>query len=67
MDLIAYFDRMMRGSGELSAVQEVQHAYGIPVISIVNLDSIMHYLQDRDDLVHNLQAVQSYRTQYGVA
>lgn len=65
--VIIAVDRMERGSGELSAVQEVQHAYGIPVVSIVNLDSIMHYLQDRDDLVNHLQAVQSYRTQYGVA
>lgn len=65
--VVIALDRMERGSGELSAVQEVHHAYGIPVISIVNLDSIMHYLQDRDDLAHNLRAVQSYRTQYGVA
>ncbi len=65
--VVIALDRMERGSGELSAVQEVQHAYGIPVVSIVNLDSIMHYLQDRDDLVQYLQAVQSYRTQYGVA
>jgi orotate phosphoribosyltransferase len=41
--------------------------YEIPVISIVNLDSIMHYLQDRDGLVNNLNAVQRYRAQYGVA
>ena len=65
--VVIALDRMERGSGELSAVQEVQHAYGIPVISIVNLDSIMHYLQGRDDLVRHLHAVQSYRTQYGVA
>jgi len=65
--VVIALDRMERGSGDLSAVQEVQHAYGIPVISIVNLDSIMHYLQDRDDLANYLHAVQSYRTQYGVA
>jgi len=65
--VVIALDRMERGSGEMSAVQEVQHAYGIPVVSIVNLDSIMHYLQDRGDLAHYLQAVQSYRTQYGVA
>ncbi len=65
--VVIALDRMERGSGEMSAVQEVQHAYGIPVVSIVNLDSIMHYLQDKDDLVSHLQAVQSYRTQYGVA
>lgn len=65
--VVIALDRMERGSGEMSAVQEVQHAYGIPVVSIVNLDSIMHYLQGRDDLARYLQAVQSYRTQYGVA
>jgi len=65
--VVIALDRMERGSGEMSAVQEVQHAYGIPVVSIVNLDSIMHYLQGRDDLANYLQAVQSYRTQYGVA
>ena len=65
--VVIALDRMERGSGEMSAVQEVQHAYGIPVVSIANLDSIMHYLQDRGDLAHNLHAVQSYRTQYGVA
>ncbi len=65
--VVIALDRMERGSGELSAVQEVQHAYGIPVVSIANLDSIMHYLQDRGDLARNLHAVQSYRTQYGVA
>ncbi|MCX7185459.1 MAG: orotate phosphoribosyltransferase [Nitrosospira sp.] len=65
--VVIALDRMERGSGELSAVQEVRQTYGIPVVSIVNLDSIMQYLQDRGDLVHYLHAVQSYRTQYGVA
>lgn len=65
--VVIALDRMERGTGEKSAVQEVQHMYEIPVISIVNLDSIMHYLQDRDDLVSNLHAVQRYRAQYGVA
>ncbi len=65
--VVIALDRMERGSGGLSAVQEVQQTYGIPVVSIVNLDSIMQYLQDRGDLVHYLHAVQSYRTQYGVA
>lgn len=65
--VIIALDRMERGSGELSAVQEVGQAYGIPVFSIVNLDDIMNYLQNRNDLAHNLRAVESYRAQYGVA
>ena len=65
--VIIALDRMERGSGELSAVQEVGQAYGVPVFSIVNLDDIMNYLQNRKDLAHNLRAVESYRAQYGVA
>lgn len=65
--VIIALDRMERGSGELSAVQEVGQAYGIPVFSIVKLDDIMSYLQNRKDLAHSLRAVENYRAQYGVA
>ena len=64
--VIIALDRMERGSEGLSAAQEVRQIYGIPVISIINLDNLMNYLQDRDDLVLNLRAVESYRAQYGV-
>lgn len=59
-------DRMERGQGELSAVQEVQRLYGIPVVSIAALDDLLVYLQDQPEMVQNLQAVQSYRDRYGV-
>ena len=64
--VIIALDRMERGSAELSAVQEVGQAYGIPVFSIVKLDNIMNYLRNRNDLAHNLRAVEAYRAQYGV-
>ena len=64
--VIIALDRMERGSAGLSAAQEVRQIYGIPVISIINLDNLMNYLQGRDDLVLNLRAVESYRAQYGV-
>ena len=64
--VIIALDRMERGSAGLSAAQEVRQIYGIPVISIINLDNLMNYFQDRDDLVLNLRAVESYRAQYGV-
>ena len=59
-------DRMERGQGELSAVQEVRRNYGIPVVSIATLDDLLGYLQDEADMVQNLAAVQSYRDRYGV-
>ena len=65
--VVIALDRMERGGGELSAVQEVRKTYGVPVFSIVNLDDIMNYLRNRNDLAHNLRAVERYRAQYGVA
>jgi orotate phosphoribosyltransferase len=59
-------DRMECGQGELSAVQEVQRNYGIPVLSIATLDDLHGYLQGEALLVQNLAAVQSYRNRYGV-
>jgi orotate phosphoribosyltransferase len=59
-------DRMERGSGQISAVQEVKKTHQIPVISIVDLNDLTGYLQKRSDLINNLQAVERYRAQYGV-
>lgn len=59
-------DRMERGSGQISAVQEVKKTHQIPVISIVDLNDLTSFLQKRSDLVNNLQAVERYRAQYGV-
>ena len=60
-------DRMERGQGELSAVQEVQQQHGLPVISIVNLDDLTAYLSDKPEWRETLDAIKRYRVQYGVA
>ncbi|HEU0290786.1 MAG TPA: orotate phosphoribosyltransferase [Burkholderiales bacterium] len=59
-------DRMERGSGALSAVQEVRASYNIPVISIATLDDLMRYLEADPQLSQHLAAVGRYREQYGV-
>ncbi len=64
--VVIALDRMERGQGELSATQEVQRNYGIPVIAIATLDDLLAYLQDHAVMVQNLHAVQSYRDRYGV-
>ena len=64
--VVIALDRMERGQGELSAVQEVQNNFGIPVISIATLDDLLGYLQEEAELVQNLHATQSYRDKYGV-
>jgi len=64
--VVIALDRMERGQGELSAVQEVINSYGIPVISIATLNDLLGYLQDEADMVQNLHATQSYRDKFGV-
>lgn len=64
--VVIALDRMERGQGELSAVQEVKRDFGLPVISISALDDLLGYLQGQAELVQNLLAVQSYRDRYGV-
>jgi orotate phosphoribosyltransferase len=60
-------DRQERGQGAQSAVQEVEARYGIPVIAIARLTDLIAYLQGQPELERNLQAVERYRAEYGVA
>lgn len=64
--VVIALDRMERGQGEFSAVQEVQRIYNIPVTSIAALDDLLSYLTGHAELEQHLHAVQSYREQYGV-
>ena len=60
-------DRMERGSGELSAVQEVERLYAMPAISIANLDDLVDFLRTDRTFAAYLEPVNRYREQYGVA
>ena len=64
--VVIALDRMERGTGELSAVQEVERYYSMPVVSIARLDDLIDYLQADGKLSANLTAVNEYRKQYGV-
>jgi orotate phosphoribosyltransferase len=59
------FDRMERGRGERSAVQELSQAFGIPVIAIATLEDLLSFLSTRPELERHVAAVQAYRRQYG--
>lgn len=65
--VVIALDRMERGTGELSAVQEVKRDYGIPVIAVATLDDLMAYLRQRPDFKQHEAAVARYRQEYGVA
>ncbi|MGE7993737.1 orotate phosphoribosyltransferase [Pseudomonas sp. NPDC089554] len=59
-------NREERGNGELSAIQEVERDFGIPVVSIVSLTQVLEFLADDPQLKQHLPAVQAYREQYGI-
>lgn len=59
-------DRQERGQGELSAVQEVERDYGIPVYSIIKLADLINYLQHNTEFGSFYDKVLEYRQTYGV-
>ena len=60
-------DRMERGKGDKSAVQEVQSQFGVPVVSIASAEDLLDFLKDEPTLAQQLNAIEEYRRQYGVA
>ncbi len=58
-------DRMERGVGSRSAVQEVRDAFGIPVVAIATLVDVMAFIGGRPGLEAHAPAVTAYRAQYG--
>jgi orotate phosphoribosyltransferase len=58
-------DRMERGQGALSAVQEVSQSYGIPVAAIATLDNVTGYLSRHADQGDNLSRIEAYRKEFG--
>ena len=65
--VVISLDRMERGEGNLSAIQEIEQRHGIPVISIASLDDLMGWLQDSDEFRQNLSSIREYRQLYGIA
>lgn len=52
---------------ELSAIQQVERQYNIPVISIVQLDHIVSYLEEESQDSDTVRKIVDYRQRYGVS
>lgn len=64
--VVIALDRMERGTGDLSAVQEVERDFGIPVVAVATLNDLMAYLNHHPEFKAHENAVLQYRRQYGV-
>jgi orotate phosphoribosyltransferase len=63
--VVIALDRQERGQGELSAIQEVERLYSMPVLSIVALNDLLEYLRERPNYSQPLAAIRAYRARYG--
>jgi orotate phosphoribosyltransferase len=59
-------DRQERGTGELSAIQEIECEYGMPVAAITKLESLISYLEDGKGNEDDLKRITEYRDHYGI-
>ena len=56
-----------REGGTLSAAQEFNQMYGVPVMAVASLDDIISFLGHRGGESDKLTKIQAYRRQYGAA
>ena len=59
-------DRQERGKGMLSAIQEVERDFDIPVVSIIQFEQLIAYIEQTGHHAEHLDAMRAYRDQYGV-
>ena len=59
-------DRQERGTGELSAIQEVERDYNTKVVSIVSLNDVVTYLRSAGGYDEAISTIETYRENYGI-
>jgi orotate phosphoribosyltransferase len=60
-------DRQERGRGELSATEEVSREFSLPVAAIASLEDIVATLAGQPAHRQDIDRIEAYRKQYGVA
>ncbi len=66
--ILVAMDRQERGQGSLSAIQELEQQFAVPVINIIGLSHIIQFLDENaeSELHGFLDDVKRYRDRYGV-
>ncbi|HVF35856.1 MAG TPA: orotate phosphoribosyltransferase [Candidatus Saccharimonadia bacterium] len=63
--VLVALDRRERGAGTLSAAQEVERDFAIPVHAIASLDELLALAGERHELVQYRDRLAQYRARYG--
>ncbi len=64
--VVISLDRQEKGTGDVSAIQEVEKQFGIDVAHIVSLSDLVEFLGDESGQEDVLALIRSYRDRYGV-
>ena len=64
--VLVALDRQEKGKGELSAIQEIERDYNIPVASIIKLEDLLEFLKNDADFTKYLAPVTKYREDFGI-
>ncbi len=65
--VVIALDRQEKGSGERSAVQEVQDEFGLDVVNIVTMADLIQYLENQGNQEEMLDAMKFYRAEFGIS
>ena len=63
--MLVGLDRQEKGKGDLSAKRELETAFEMQVVSIINLDTLISYSQDNTEYKKHLGKLISYRDEWG--
>jgi len=63
--VVIALDRQEKGKGELSAIQEIEQHYHMPVASIIKLEHLIGFLKYSEEFAEFFTKIQAYRDQYG--
>ncbi len=63
--IVIALDRQERGTGEVSAIREIEQTLGVPVTAIAQLRDLIELLEDDPEAAEHLTAIKMYRQRYG--
>ena len=63
--ILVALDRQERGQSELSAIQQVEQDFNVPVASIVTLRQVLEFIKEDGEMQQYVDAIEAYRNRYG--
>ena len=64
--IVVAVDRQERGTGALSAIEEVERDLGVAVTAIITLTDIVEFIEATGKYAEHLDAIRAYRSEFAV-